>query len=76
MGKPRWAEGLIETARTIAIVLVVFLVPRTVLCQPFTIPSESMEPTLLVGDYILVSKYPYGWSRHSITFSPRPAMAA
>lgn len=68
--KPRWAEGLIETAKTVAIVVVVFLVPRTVFCQPFTIPSESMQPTLLVGDYILVSKYPYGWSRHSITLSP------
>ncbi|USQ93737.1 signal peptidase I [Caulobacter sp. RL271] len=70
MTKPRWAEGLIETLKTVALVLVVALVPRTVFSQPFTIPSESMEPTLMVGDYILVSKYPYGWSRHSIPLSP------
>lgn len=68
--KTGWIHGLVETAKTFAIVLVVFLIPRTVFCQPFTIPSESMQPTLLVGDYILVSKYPYGWSRHSVTFSP------
>jgi signal peptidase I len=50
--------------------LAIVLIPRVVLCQPFTIPSGSMEPTLLVGDYILVSKFPYGWSRHSILLSP------
>ncbi|HWW26994.1 MAG TPA: signal peptidase I [Caulobacter sp.] len=56
--------------KTLLLTLVIVLVPRVVLCQPFTIPSGSMEPTLQVGDYILVSKYPYGWSRHSIPFSP------
>src|SRR5207245_1973266 len=38
--------------------------------QPFTIPSASMEPNLYQGDYIIVSKWSYGWSRHSILFSP------
>jgi signal peptidase I len=38
--------------------------------QPFTIPSASMEPNLYQGDYIIVSKYSYGYSRHSIPFSP------
>ena len=65
-----WAHGLIDSAKTFAIVVAIMLVPRTVLCQPFTIPSASMEPTLLVGDYILVSKFPYGISRHSAPFSP------
>jgi signal peptidase I len=41
-----------------------------VLFQPYTIPSESMEPGLLKGDYIVVTKFSYGWSRHSIPFSP------
>jgi signal peptidase I len=68
--KTGWAHGLIDSAKTFAIVVAIMLVPRTVLCQPFTIPSASMEPTLLVGDYILVSKFPYGISRHSAPFSP------
>ena len=46
------------------------LVLRVLLFQPFTIPSASMEPNLLQGDYIIVSKFSYGYSRHSIPFSP------
>jgi signal peptidase I len=63
-------HGLGGWLRTLALTLAIVLVPRVVLCQPFTIPSASMEPALQVGDYILVSKYPYGWSRHSIPLSP------
>jgi signal peptidase I len=63
-------NGLGGWLRTLALTLAIVLVPRVVLCQPFTIPSGSMEPTLQVGDYILVSKYPYGWSRHSFPLSP------
>jgi len=46
------------------------MVVRLILFQPFTIPSASMEPTLYEGDYIIVSKFAYGWSKHSIPFSP------
>ena len=61
---------LIELAKTVFYALLIAFVLRVVLFQPFTIPSESMEPTLLKGDYIIVSKFAYGWSRHSIPFSP------
>ena len=64
------APGLIDTVKTFALVAAIMLIPRTVLCQPFIIPSGSMEPTLLVGDYILVSQFPNGISRHSALFSP------
>jgi signal peptidase I len=59
-----------EIVKTIAIALLVALVLRVFLFQPFTIPSASMEPALLEGDYIIVSKFAYGYSRHSAPFSP------
>ena len=61
---------LIELVKTIVYALLIAFALRVVLFQPFTIPSESMEPNLLKGDYIIVSKFAYGWSRHSIPFSP------
>jgi len=61
---------VVEIAKTIAYALLIALVLRVLLFQPFTIPSASMEPTLLQGDYIIVSKYSYGYSRHSMPFSP------
>jgi signal peptidase I len=60
----------IELAKTVVYALLIALVLRIVLFQPYTIPSASMEPTLREGDYIIVSKYAYGWSKHSIPFSP------
>ena len=61
---------LIEIGKTIVYALLIALVLRVVLFQPFTIPSASMEPTLLEGDYIIVSKYSYGFSRYSLPLSP------
>ena len=64
------AHELIELGKTVFYALLIAFVLRVVLFQPFTIPSESMEPALLKGDYIIVSKFAYGWSRHSIPLSP------
>jgi signal peptidase I len=62
-------EGL-EIFKTIFYALLIALVLRVLLFQPFTIPSASMEPNLYEGDYIVVSKWSYGYSRHSMPFSP------
>jgi signal peptidase I len=64
------AREAFELGKTIIGALLIALVLRVILFQPFTIPSASMVPTLLVGDYLVASKYSYGWSRHSIPFSP------
>ncbi|MDI4662877.1 signal peptidase I [Xanthobacter autotrophicus] len=62
--------GFLETVRVIVHALLIALVIRTFLFQPFNIPSGSMKDTLLIGDYLFVSKYTYGYSRFSIPFSP------
>ena len=59
-----------EIVKTIVFALLIALVLRVLLFQPFTIPSASMEPNLYEGDYIVVSKWTYGYSKHSIPFSP------
>jgi signal peptidase I len=64
------AHEMVELFKTIVYALMIALVLRVIFFQPFTIPSASMEPTLLEGDYIIVSKFAYGWSRHSAPFSP------
>lgn len=61
---------LIELPRTLGLGLLAALALKTALFQPFTIPSESMEPLLLKGDYLVVSKFSYGWSRFSLPFHP------
>ena len=63
-------HGLWETIKVIAQALLIAIVVRTVLFQPFNIPSGSLIPTLLIGDYLFVSKYAYGYSKHSMPFSP------
>jgi signal peptidase I len=62
--------GIAETGRVIFHALIIALVIRTFLFQPFNIPSGSMKSTLLVGDYLFVSKYSYGYSHFSLPFSP------
>lgn len=61
---------VVDTIRTVGLALLIALVLRVFLFQPNTIPSSSMEPNLLTGDYMIVTKYDYGWSRHSVPFSP------
>jgi signal peptidase I len=60
----------VEIVKTIVYALLIALVLRVVLFQPYTIPSASEEPNLYEGDYIIVSKWSYGWSKHSIPLSP------
>src|SRR5207248_8900517 len=60
--------GFLETAKTIVYAVLIALVVRTVAYEPFNIPSGSMIPTLLVGDYLFVSKFTYGYSRYSLPF--------
>src|SRR5205085_5848363 len=62
--------GFAETVRVVVHALIIAVVIRTFLFQPFNIPSGSMESTLLVGDYLFVSKYAYGYSHYSLPFSP------
>jgi signal peptidase I len=62
--------GLGETVSVIVQALILALIIRTFLFQPFSIPSGSMRPTLLEGDYLFVTKWSYGYSRHSLPFSP------
>ena len=59
-----------DNIKTLIGALIIAVLIRSILFQPFYIPSSSMEPTLLVGDRIFVSKYEYGYSKHSFPFSP------
>ncbi|KAF0112619.1 MAG: signal peptidase I, partial [Rhodospirillaceae bacterium] len=58
-----------ETVRTILYAILIALTVRTFAFEPFNIPSGSMQPNLLIGDYLFVSKYSYGYSRHALPFS-------
>ena len=66
MGK----KFLIENTKTIIYALVIAIFIRSILIQPFYIPSSSMESSLLVGDRLFVTKFSYGYSKHSFPFSP------
>lgn len=65
-------DGFWETIATVFYAILVALAIRTFAYEPFNIPSGSMRPTLLIGDYLFVSKYSYGYSRHSFPLSFMP----
>ena len=71
MNKKNIIDTILENAKTIIAALIIAIIIRSFIVQPFYIPSSSMEPTLLIGDRIFVSKHTYGFSRHSFPFSPR-----
>lgn len=68
--KQKKKDGVWETLKTIFWALLIAMAFRTALYQPFSIPSGSMKPTLLVGDYLFVSKFAYGYSHFSLPFAP------
>ena len=61
---------IFENLKTLFAALIIAVLIRSLVVQPFYIPSSSMEPTLLVGDRIFVTKFSYGYSKHSFPFSP------
>jgi signal peptidase I len=65
-------SSLWETIKTVIFAVFIALVIRTAAYEPFNIPSGSMIPTLLVGDYLFVSKFSYGYSQHSFPLSAAP----
>ncbi len=70
MNKKNFIKFVYENTKTFLGALIIAILIRSLLVQPFYIPSSSMEPTLLIGDRIFVSKYIYGYSKHSFPFSP------
>ncbi len=64
------SSELSEFIKSMFSAMALALLIRTLLLQPFNIPSESMLPNLLVGDYLFVSKYSYGYSNYSLPFAP------
>jgi signal peptidase I len=68
IAKKRSWDGIVDILKTVVYAILIALVVRTVAYEPFNIPSGSMIPTLLVGDYLFVSKFSYGYSRFSLPF--------
>lgn len=61
---------IVDILRTVGPALLLAVTFQSVAFQPYTIPSSSMEPGLVTGDYVVASKFPYGWSRASLPFDP------
>ena len=70
MNKKSITNIILDNIKTIIGALIIAIIIRSLIFQPFYIPSSSMEPTLLIGDRIFVSKSTYGFSKHSFPFSP------
>ena len=70
MKKNKIIKTFFDNLKTLIWALLIALIIRSLIVQPFYIPSSSMEPTLLVGDRIFVTKFSYGYSKHSFPFSP------
>ena len=68
--KNKLKHTIADNIKTLIYALIIAIAIRSLFFQPFYIPSSSMEPNLLVGDRIFVSKYSYGYSKHSFPFSP------
>lgn len=67
-GKSRNKSGLGETTRFLLLLFVFALLLRSLIVAPFSIPSGSMLPRMMIGDYLFVAKWPYGYSRFSLPF--------
>jgi len=68
ISKKKTSGGVLETVKTVVYAVLIALVVRTLAYEPFNIPSGSMVPSLLIGDYLFVSKFSYGYSRYSLPF--------